>query len=87
MQISIRELKSHLSKYIHQAQAGQAIEVTSHRQVVARIVGVPKLSDKGLADLVISGAATWSGGKPTGASLKLKPTGKSISDLVLEDRN
>ena len=87
MQISVRELKSHLSKYLNQAQAGQAIEVTSHRQVVARIIGIPKASNDGLTRLVASGAATWSGGKPAGASFKLKPTEKTVSDFVLEDRS
>jgi prevent-host-death family protein len=86
MNVSIRELKTHLSKYLGQAQAGQIIEVTSHRKVVARIIGVPETPSHGLARLMASGAATWSGGKPAGAALHLKSPGKTVSSLVLEDR-
>jgi prevent-host-death family protein len=87
MNVSIRELKTHLSKYLSQVQAGQTIEVTSHRKIIARIVGVPETPSHGLARLVASGAATWSGGKPTGAVLNLKSCGKTVSSLVLEDRS
>lgn len=86
MNVSIRELKSHLSKYLRQAQAGQTIKITSHRKVVARIVGMPEMPSKGIARLVNSGAATWSGGKPLGAALRLTSTEKTVSSLVLEDR-
>ena len=41
MRVSMRELKAHLSQYVVQAQTGQLIELTLHRKVVARIVGVP----------------------------------------------
>ena len=86
MNVSVRELKSHLSKYLNQARAGQTIEVTSHRKVVARIIGVPETPNEGIARLVASGAATWSGGKPSGAALQLKATDKTVASLVLEDR-
>jgi len=86
MQVSVRELKARLSEYLARAQAGEGVEVTSHRRVVARIVGVPGESDVGIARLLGSGAATWSGGKPVGASLRLSPHGKSVSEMVVEDR-
>ena len=38
MQVSIQDFKSHLSHYIECAQSG-VIELTSHRKVVARIIG------------------------------------------------
>ena len=86
MQVSIRELKSHLSKYISQAQAGQGFEITSHRRVVARVVGVPSMPDSSVGRLLASGAATWSGGKPVGSSLRLSAKGKPVSQMVMEDR-
>ena len=86
MQVSIRELKAHLSQYLSQAQAGQSLEITSHRKPVARIVGVPAKSDKGLARLLAGGAATWEGGKPIGATLHLSARGTPISQIVIEDR-
>lgn len=86
MQVSIRDLKAHLSQYLRQAQAGQGIEITSHRKIVARIVGVPAKSDKGLARLLAGGAATWEGGKPVGANLRLSAKGTPISQMAMEDR-
>jgi prevent-host-death family protein len=86
MQVSIRELKAHLSQYLRWAQAGQSLEITSHRKTVARIVGVADASDNGLARLLAGGAATWSGGKPGGASLRLSAKGTPVSQMVLEDR-
>ena len=86
MQVSMQEFKSHLSRYVAQAQSGQLIELTSHRKVVARIVGVPSSSSAGVACLLAAGVATWQGGKPAGATLKLKTHGKQVSAMVLEDR-
>lgn len=87
MQVSIQEFKTHLAKYIGQAQMGQAIELTSHRKVVAHIIGVPQQSaSEGIMHLLSTGAAVWRGGKPSGAKLLLKEGGKPISTLVLEDR-
>ena len=86
MQVSIREFKAHLSHYLAEARAGVAIALTVHRKVVARIVGVPQAETEGVARLMASGAAQWSGGKPRGADIRLTDTARSVSDLVLEDR-
>ncbi|MFH1021656.1 MAG: type II toxin-antitoxin system prevent-host-death family antitoxin [Pseudomonadota bacterium] len=86
MHVSIHEFKSHLSRYVGRVQAGESIELTSHRRVVALITGVPKTTDQGIAKLLASGAASWNGGKPGGASLELDPRGIPVSQIVLEDR-
>ncbi|MDQ6971971.1 MAG: type II toxin-antitoxin system prevent-host-death family antitoxin [Mariprofundaceae bacterium] len=86
MQVPINEFKSHLSKYVRQAQSGEIVELTSHRKVVARMTGVLKTNQQGLAKLLESGAASWQGGKPVGASLNLKAVGAPVSALVMEDR-
>ena len=86
MQVSIRELKAHLSRYINQAQAGQGFEITSHRKVVARVIGAPATPDSGVGRLLASGAASWTGGKPVGASLRLSAKGTPVSQMVMEDR-
>ena len=59
MQVSIQEFKSHLSRYVGEAQSGNLIELTSHRKVVARIVGVPLVESVGLTNLLSTGVATW----------------------------
>ena len=50
MQVSIQEFKSHLSQYIEFAQIG-VIELTSHRKVVARVIGVGQSDHPGVARL------------------------------------
>lgn len=85
MQVSIRELKAHLSRYLSVAGEGRPIDVTSHRKVVARIVGVPP-SGEGTARLLAGGDAQWGGGKPAGAAIQLSAGGRRVSELVLEDR-
>ena len=86
MQISVREFKAHLSHYLSQAQQGQPVDVTSHRKVVARIVGVPSAESEGVVRLVAGGVAQWGGGKPAGAAIRLSPVEGSVSEMVLEDR-
>lgn len=86
MEVSARNLKSHLSEFVQQAQAGQAIELTSHRKVVARLVGVPAVDSVGLAPLLAAGLISWQGGKPAGADLSLTAGGKSVAALVLAGR-
>lgn len=86
MLVSINEFKSHLSRYVSQAQAGQPIELTSHRKVVARLIGIPSSEENGISRLLAQGIATWQGGKPCGAELRLAERGKPVSALVMEDR-
>lgn len=86
MLVPIHEFKSHLAKYVNQAQSGETIELTSHRKVVARVIGVPQSAHDGVARLMAAGAATWHGGKPAGAALVLQAGGKLVSTMVLEDR-
>lgn len=86
MQVPIREFKAHLSRYLSQAQAGQTFDVTSHRKVVARVVGVPAAESGGVARLIAGGVAQWGGGKPVGAAIQLSPGGRSVAAMVLEDR-
>jgi prevent-host-death family protein len=86
MQVSIRDLKAHLSRYLAQARQGTTLEITSHRRVVARVTGVPESGTPALAALIARGAAQWDGLKPQGARIALTPGGTPVSRLVLEDR-
>ena len=82
----MQEFKSHLSHYVGEAQSGQLIELTSHRKVVARLIGVPAIDSNGLSCLLAAGTASWQGGKPVGAELRLQAQGILVSTIVLEDR-
>ena len=51
--IPMREFKARLSHYLAQAGAGRgAIEITSHKRVVARVTGVSRQSGEGVAALL-----------------------------------
>jgi len=49
-------------------------------------VGVPDEAGSGLAALIASGEADWSGGKPLGGQIRLSEARELMSDLVLNDR-
>lgn len=86
MQVGIRELKAQLSKWLARARAGEVVEVTSRRRVVARIEGVPSPTADGLDDLLAGGEAHWQGGKPAGAAVELSAQERTLADTVIEDR-
>ena len=87
MQVAINELKAGLSGFVARARKGEVIVITSHDKPVARLVGAPPQASGGVAALVASGAAVWSGGKPPPhqpAELPLHT--RSMSEMVVEDR-
>jgi len=91
MQVAVRELKAHLSRMLAIAQAGEEIEVRSHNKPIARIVGIPPAAGNlpdGIRRLVAEGALTLgNGGKLEDFTpLCLPSGGKSMSDIVIEDR-
>ncbi len=86
MEVSVREFKSHLSSYLARVQDGEELVVTSHKHPVARVIGVPADVPAGIMRLLQTGQAEWHGGKPAGARIKLAPQGKSLADMVIEDR-
>lgn len=86
MEVSVREFKSHLSSYLARAQTGEDLVVTSHKLPVARVLGITPKASQGLSAMLASGEAEWHGGKPAGARIKLTKQGKSLSDMVIEDR-
>lgn len=87
MQVAIHELKAQLSRCVAQASAGEVIVITSHSKPVARLTGVPAAAAPGLQAMIASGGACWSGRKPVlSAPVRLAPGGRSLSDLVIEDR-
>jgi prevent-host-death family protein len=89
-QVSVRELKTHLSAWLARAQSGEVLEVTSHRRPIARITGV-RATDPStthpLQAAMDAGLVSWSGQRPTfPPPIQLRGGGKSVSEMVLEDR-
>lgn len=89
MAIPVRDLKAHLSSILARARAGEIIEVTSHNKPIARIVGIPEPARHDLGALVAEGLVSWSGGKPSFPKKrwKLSQGGKTLSEMILEDRH
>lgn len=83
MEVSIRELRDNLSKYIQLANAQKDIVITSHDKPVAQLTSVSATISEDKAREWL----TWSHKKPKGS--KLGPVikkGKTMADYVIEDR-
>lgn len=86
-QVAMRELKAGLSRYVAQARAGTAIEITLHDKPVARLIGIFARGPAGVSRLIEAGAAQWRGGKPSlRPPIVLDSGGTSLGSIVLEDR-
>jgi prevent-host-death family protein len=89
-QVSVRDLKTHLSEWLARVQAGEVVEVTSHRKPIARITAVKPAeatSSNPLQQAIDAGLISWNGQKPDFPTpIKLSGKGKLISEIVIEDR-
>jgi prevent-host-death family protein len=68
IRVSVRDLKTHLSAWLGRVQAGEVVEVTSHRKAIARITGVKtqeQASTSPLQEALTAGLISWNGQKPT----------------------
>lgn len=83
--VSITELKAHLSEYLRRVQAGESLHVTNRGVDIARVVP-PDPVHAVLMEMVANGEAEWNGEKVRLPETRFINTGKSVSDIVLEDR-
>jgi prevent-host-death family protein len=83
----IKDLKNRLSYYLREVKKGEKILITDRDQVIATILPVERgEEDSKLLSLVKEGFASWRGGKPTGSHRPVKIEGRTVSEIVLEDR-
>jgi prevent-host-death family protein len=85
-QVSVRELRQHLSRYLRRVQAGERLVVTERRRPVAVLGPLPEEDDV-LEYLIATGAAT----RPIGDLLDLplpppSPPGPSTTQILDELR-
>ena len=89
-QVSVRDLKTHLSEWLARAQAGEVVEVTSHRKPIARITALKPAESaitSPLQKAIDAGLISWNGEKPNlPPPVKLRGQRKLLSDIVIEDR-
>ena len=86
MQVSVRELKNNLSKYLRLVRQGKSVVVTSHRTPLARLLPIPEIENAGLRRLLQLDWVHWSGNKPQGGTVCPEIRGKTLAESVLEDR-
>ena len=85
--VDVKELRNRLSYYLREVKEGEKILITDRDQVIATISPVERgEEDSKLLSLVKEGFASWRGGKPTGSRRPVKIEGKTVSEIVLEDR-
>jgi prevent-host-death family protein len=85
--VGVRELKTQLSKYLRQVKAGRTIVITERGRTVGRIVPDEESLDDRLQAMVKAGLAQWNGKKlKPPKPVTTLPEGRSISDLIIEDR-
>lgn len=82
VEVGVRELKNHLSRYLGRVRDGEEIVVTDHGRPVARLVAVDASSDR-LNDLVRAGLvrpARSARGSLPGPVRGSGPVSDSVSD-------
>lgn len=85
MDISIRDLKAHLSEYLLRVEAGDTIVVKNRRRTVARII--PDHAAPLVERMQAISGISWGGGKPKGMKSPKPISGRQlIADMVVEDR-
>lgn len=85
--VGIKELKNRLSHYLREIKKGEKIAITEREKVIATVVPVERVSeDSKLLSLVKEGFAVWKGGKPAGSRHPVRIKGKTVSEIVIEDR-
>jgi prevent-host-death family protein len=85
--VGVRELKNRLSEFLRRVAEGERITVTDRGRPIAVLSPAESTTDdEDIRRMVREGLATWGGGKPKGATKRIRVRGKPISDSVLEDR-
>jgi len=85
--VGVKDVKNRLSHYLREVKKGGKIIVTERNQAIAAIIPVGRSGeDTRLMAFVREGFASWRGGKPEGSARPAVVKGKTVSDIVLEDR-
>lgn len=83
----IRELKNRLSQYLQAVKHGRSITITERGEAIAILIPANHDPDvTAMRDLAQRGVGSWKGGKPRGASHRVAIKGKTVSEIILEDR-
>ncbi|MET0921117.1 MAG: type II toxin-antitoxin system prevent-host-death family antitoxin [Acidimicrobiia bacterium] len=83
MEVGVRELRNHLSKYLERVEAGEEVVVTDRGRAVARMVPLSgeRTIDRLIASGLVTPARTRKGALPSPIV-----TAGTVSDLVVDQR-
>jgi prevent-host-death family protein len=83
MEVGVRELRNHLSRYLDRVRGGEEVLVTDRGRAIARVVpvGAERILDRLIAEGVVTAARQPK--RPAAKPIKTKGT---ASDLVGEQR-
>ena len=84
MEIGVRELRDHLSRYLGIVRDGEEITVTDHGRAVARLVSIDQ--PRPLDRLVDEGVVTPAAAPKTRRTGRRAPASGTVSDLVRDQR-
>ncbi len=86
--VGIRELKTHLSRYLARVKKGERITVSDRGRAVAVISPAPNGAlDERIEAMLRTGVAKWNGGKPTGSRRPIKLRGgPTMSETIISER-
>jgi len=80
MQVSVRELKNHLSEYLHRVEAGENIQVARRKVPIAVLAPIP------CTRLTRMPGVRWNGNQAQGGQSQPVIRGKTVAERILEDR-
>ncbi len=92
MEVSIRDMKNRLSKYLKLVRTGEEVVITDRGKPVAQLTLVKPAAENEEEVIARINALPWvrpgRGGKPQGAKnpIPWKPGQKLLSEIILEDR-
>lgn len=87
--IGVRELRTHLSRYLRRVAGGETVVIGDRRHVpIARLVPAePSDEAKHLTALAERGAITRGSGKPgAGGRVTPRASRRTVADIVIADR-
>ena len=89
--VGVRELKNRLTLYLKLVKADQEVIITERGKPIALIqpvggAGIPRSLEARLAELAARGEITLPEGPLRPRRRKFKISGRSLSELIIEDR-
>jgi prevent-host-death family protein len=86
--VSVRELKARLSHFLKLARGGESVVITDRGVPVGRLVPIEQDLDERIAALRAARQLQWSGRRLVARKPAVRiPAGKSVAQLVIEDRD